>query len=110
MLSDTKASYNVYMKKAYTLRGNVWLWPGDAPWHFVSVDKKTSKEIRETYGNNARGFGSLPVIATIGKTTWTTSIFPERKTYMYMLPIKAAVRKKEDIYDGDTVTFTIKIK
>ena len=50
----------------------------------------------------ARGFGSLKVTATIGETSWRTSVFPSRETG-WMLPVKAAVRKAEALSEGDEV-------
>lgn len=49
-----------------------------------------------------RGFGSIRVRAQIGKTEWTTSIFPA-KGGIYLLPIKAIVRQKEEIDTDDMV-------
>lgn len=57
----------------------------------------------------AGGWGSLPVMATIGKTSWKTSIFPDKKSESYLLPLKAEVRKKEKIYEDQTILFLIKI-
>ena len=86
----------------------VWLYPGEmAAWHFVTLTKTIGKKIRETHGKSARGFGSLPVEVQIGKTIWNTSIFPDTYTGSYLLPLKAQVRKVEDIEVGDTVTFTV---
>lgn len=93
--------------KQYKIRSEVWLYPGMAGWHFVSVDKKYSKEIKEKHGKVRRGFGSIPVDVTIGKTNWKTSIFPN-KDGTYLMPLKASVRKKENIFKGDKITFTIK--
>jgi len=76
----------------------------------VNVSKKASKEIKENFGSNKRGFGSIPIEVTLGKTTWKTSIFPDKKSGTYLLPIKAEVRKKEGIYEDDTITFSIEIK
>jgi len=96
-------------KKIYKVKGEVWLWPGDTPWHFVNVGKKQSEEISKLYGKKRRGFGSLPVLVTVGKTSWKTSIFPEKKSGTYLLPLKVDVRKKESITDGDTITFSLEI-
>ena len=98
-----------FMKKNYKLKSKVWLYPGMAGWHFVSVPKKESKEIKENFKEDARGWGSLPVEVTIGKTTWKTSIFPDKKSDTYVLPLKAEVRKKESIFADDTISFSIKI-
>jgi len=53
----------------YTIREKVWLYPGETPWHFVNVSKKESQAIKERYGKYHRGFGSLPVMVTIGRTS-----------------------------------------
>jgi hypothetical protein len=97
------------MKKiSYTIKEKVWVYPGDfANWHFVTLTKKVGQEIKETRGKSARGFGSLPVEVTIGKTTWKTSIFPDKRAGSYLLPLKAQVRKKEDIEAGEVVTVSI---
>ncbi len=96
--------------KIYTMTEKVWLYPGEsANWHFVTLTKKIGQEIKELYGKNARGFGSLPVEVAIGKTTWKTSIFPDKYSGSYILPLKAKVRKLEDIEAGEPVTFSISL-
>ena len=55
------------------------------------------------------GFGSVPVIVMIGKTRWKTSIFPDKRSGTYLLPIKAEVRKKENIMSEDIVSVTVQI-
>ena len=79
-------------------------------WHFAYVDTKISNEIKAGQKKRPRrGWGSVRVKATIGKTSWDTSIFPDSKEGTYLLPLKAAVRKKEGIFDGDSITFRIQI-
>ncbi|PIR83917.1 DUF1905 domain-containing protein [Candidatus Kaiserbacteria bacterium CG10_big_fil_rev_8_21_14_0_10_51_14] len=98
------------MAKTYKTRGKVWLWPGEsAAWHFVHVDKKLSEELKEKHGKVKRGFGSIPVKARIGKTSWETSIFPDKRSGTYLLPLKAQVRRAEGIAADDTITFTLEI-
>ena len=98
-------------KPLYTMTEKVFLWSGDmAAWHFVTIKKNVATEIKEKYGGLARGFGSLPVTVTIGKTSWQTSIFPDRHSGSYLLPLKASVRKKEDIYAEDMITFSITVR
>ena len=97
-------------QKMYTLSAKVWLYPSDmAAWHFVTLDKKVGSEIKELFGKHAKGFGSLPVEVTVGKTTWRTSIFPDKISQSYLLPIKAAVRKREGIEVEESVKFTINL-
>lgn len=91
----------------FSLTSEVWLYPGMAGWHFLSVSKKESGEIKKRFGALQKGWGSLPVEATIGKTSWRTSIFFDSKSGMYILPLKVQIRKKEEILSGDKVKYKI---
>ncbi len=93
-----------------TVRSEVWLYPGMAGnWHFASLSRKQSKEIDDRFGKNKKGWGSLPVSVTLGETTWKTSIFPDKREQAYILPLKAEVRKKEEVYKGDKIEFAVDI-
>jgi hypothetical protein len=96
-------------KNTYSVRGKVWLYPGMSGWHFLTLPKKQSEKIKKDFGANSRGWGSLPVVVTICKTSWKTSIFPDKREDAYLLPLKAQIRKKEAIYVDDIVTFTIEL-
>ena len=93
----------------FKMNAQVWLYPGVAAWHFITLPKEQSEKIKAVFGVLARGWGSLPVMVTIGKTTWKTSIFPDKKAGAYLLPLKADVRKKEKIKVRDGVNFSIEI-
>lgn len=96
--------------KVYEMTEKVWLYPGEtANWHFVNVTKKYGVEIKEIHGKNAKGFGSLPVEVKCGATVWKTSVFPDKRMGTYILPIKALVRKLEDIEAGDKITYSLKV-
>jgi hypothetical protein len=97
-------------KSAYKVRAAVWLYPGAAAWHFVTIPAAQSARIKKTFGAKRRAWGSLPVTVTIGKTRWKTSIFPDKKAGAYLLPLKTEVRKKENVSKGDTVTFMLEIR
>ncbi len=98
------------MKGQYTMRTKIWVYQGPAAWHFVTIPKKQSADIKKRFGANARGWGSLRVAATVGKTTWASSIFPDKKSGTYLLPLKLEVRKKEGLAHGDTVALKIVVK
>jgi hypothetical protein len=99
------------MATLHRFSAKVWLYPGEtASWHFVSVPKVLSAQLKKKYGGSARGWGSLPVEVRIGKTTWTTSIFPDSKSGTYLLPVKASVRRTEDLYDGDSTEVRIAVR
>lgn len=96
--------------RTYKFKSDVWLYPGNAAWHFITVPEKESKDIKNKFGANARGWGSIPVCVILGKSEWTTSIFPDRKSGTYLLPLKAEVRKREGIKSGDDVNLSIHIE
>ena len=79
----------------------LWEYAGEGSWHFVTVPPDLSEEIRARTGPR-RGVGSVRVRATIGATTWTTSVFPS-KPDAFVLPVKRQVRVAEGIDDGDVV-------
>lgn len=90
-----------------TARSKVWMHEGPGGWHFITLPKKHAKTINVLLESRKRGWGSVRVNATIGKTTWKTSIFPDKKSGSYVLPVKASVRMKEEIADGDVVKFAL---
>jgi hypothetical protein len=49
----------------------------------------------------------IPVDVQIGDTRFTTSLFP--KDDLYIVPVKASVRKAEQIEEGDEVTVRLEI-
>lgn len=97
---------------SYKLRAKVWLYQGGAAggWHFLTLPKGPAKEIRMLVGGaSGRGWGSVPVVVTIGGTTWKTSVFPDKKAGSFVLPLKAEVRRAEGIAEGDTVAFFLEV-
>lgn len=98
------------MKKIYKVQAKVWLYPGKAAWHFVTIPTDTAQDIDEFFGHMKRGWGSLPVTVTAGKTRWKTSIFPDRKSNSYLLPLKGEVRKKVNIKESDTLSFSLQLR
>jgi hypothetical protein len=94
----------------YRLRAKVWLYDGAAAWHFATLPKGPAGEIRRLAGAGRKGWGSIPVEATLGSTTWRTSLFPDSKSGSYLLPIKASVRSAEGVEAGSTVALTLKVE
>jgi hypothetical protein len=87
--------------------GEVWFWRGPAPWHFVTVPEGQCGELEATAEFVSYGWGMIPVTASIGRTRWTTSLFP--KDGRYIVPLKAWVRKAEEIDIGDVVTIHLSV-
>jgi hypothetical protein len=97
--------------KKFRVQSEVWLYPSaTAVWHFASLSKKQSEEITKRFGAKRRGWNSFPVSVSLGKTKWMTSIFFDKRAEVYILPLKASIRRKEEIYKGDKITFVIEIR
>lgn len=94
----------------FSLHLPVWLYPGKAGWHFVTIPKKESEEIKARFGKHRVGWGSVPVTITLGKSTWKTSIFPDKKAGGYLLPLKADVRRKEGFVAGDMISLIMTLR
>lgn len=82
--------------------GKIWFWKGPAPWFFVTVPAKQSRDLKAISGLVTYGWGVIPV------HVWTTSLFP--KDGNYIVPIRASVRKAENLEEGDNVTIQLEIR
>jgi hypothetical protein len=90
----------------YRFTSPLWIWEasGEGSWHFITLPEDAADEVKAiTDGTVRRGFGSVRVEATVGPTTWRTSIFPSKESGSYVLPVKKAVRTAADVGDGDDV-------
>ena len=97
---------------SFSFSSECWRWQSTAiAWHFITLPQDKSEEIKFFSENNSkrRGWGAVRVQATIGETTWQTSIFPKFKTKIYILPVKADVRKEEKILVDSLVEVQLKI-
>ncbi|WP_225810785.1 DUF1905 domain-containing protein [Streptomyces spinosus] len=88
--------------------GRVVEWRGPAPYYFVAVPGQESADIGEVAAQATYGWGAVPVTARIGKTGFTTSLFP--KDGAYLLPLKKAVRTPEGLAVGDTVAVELTVR
>lgn len=86
--------------------GEIWHWRGPAPWYFVTVPKRESLDLHAVATAVSYGWGMIPVRVRIGATGWETSLFP--KAGLYVVPVKAMVRKAEGLDEGDTVTVRLR--
>ena len=96
----------------YVFDAELWLWDArkDDSWTFISLPVEESAEIRDRAGGMTNGFGSVRVTATIGTTTWQTSIFPDGARDCYALPVKKAVRTAERLTAGDSARVTVELR
>lgn len=93
----------------YAFRADLWLHDGEAGWHFVTVPPELADEIGELTAGERRGFGSVKVRASIGATSWDTSLFPDTASRSFVLPVKQQVRRDEGLTVGDPVDVRLEI-
>ncbi|HEV8556864.1 MAG TPA: DUF1905 domain-containing protein [Actinophytocola sp.] len=91
-----------------TIAGRVIEWRGPAPYYYLPVPDAESADIREVAAMATYGWGVIPVVARIGDTEFTTSLFP--KDGRYLLPLKDAVRKPQKITAGDEITAELTVR
>jgi hypothetical protein len=95
------------MGKRYRFSSELWEWASRENWFFVSLPADASEEIAEL-PFPPRGFGSVPVRASVGSSHWNTSIFPGADG-RYVLPVKRAVRVKNGIEKLDRVEAEVEL-
>jgi hypothetical protein len=66
-----------------------------------------SEEIRKNLKFMEEGWGRMKASAKIGNTEWETAIWFDTKHKTYLLPLKAEIRKKENIEIDKDVEITI---
>jgi hypothetical protein len=82
-------------------------WRGPSPFYFIPIPEPQSKKIKALAAQLTYGWGVIPVVGKIGRTEFTTSLFP--KDGLYYLPIKNQVRFAEEIEVGSEVSVQINL-
>lgn len=95
------------IKIQYRFSSITWQYVGQGGWIFISLPKKLSKEIRETFKSQEAGWGRLTATAKIGNSEWKTAIWFDTKANTYLLPLKAEIRRKEKIVVGKKTNVAI---
>jgi hypothetical protein len=92
--------------KRISFSGKVFKYGGAGGWYFVGLPTKLSQEIKESYPAEKKvGWSYIKVKATIGKTSWETTLFPTKEGPL-LIAIKKNVRYEESIDADDTVKVT----
>jgi len=86
---------------AFEVEAEVLLWQVDPAYHYLSVPVEASDVIAELKRGRTRGYGTVAVEATIGATTWRTSLLRDAENDCYLLLLKKAVRAAEGLKAGD---------
>jgi hypothetical protein len=82
-------------------------WRGPSPFYFIKIPETQSKKIETLAGQFTYGWGVIPVGGKIGRTEFTTPLFP--KDSLCYLPIKNEVRFAEEIEVGSEVSVQINL-
>lgn len=97
------------VSERFRFRATVWLWSGDSAWHFVSLPDDIADDVEARSLGSTRGFGSVRVEVRSGDVTWRTSLFPDKKSGTYLLPLKKQVRQSLGCQAGSTIEIALRI-
>jgi len=90
--------------------GKLWLSAGPGGWTFITLPAGCADQIRfHTGRQTGRAWGMIKVRAGIGSSTWDTTIWPDKASGSFLLPVKAAVRKKEGLAAGDSTDVVLRL-
>ncbi|MGY2002035.1 DUF1905 domain-containing protein [Blastococcus sp. SYSU DS1024] len=88
----------------------LWVHDGPAGWHFLTLPPELTDEVREAGAAARSAFGSVGVTATVGSTSWRTSLFPDGGSGCYLLPVRKSVRATERLDAGDRVRVELTVR
>ena len=91
----------------FEFSGKIIFWRGPSPFFFVAMPDEESRDLKAISGAVTYGWGVIPVTVRIGNTEWKTSLFP--KDDRYLVPIKAMIRKAENLEEGEEVTIELEV-
>jgi hypothetical protein len=83
-------------------------WRGPSPFHYLPVPPDGCELLRAVAPAASYGWGVIPVLVSIGGTTFGTSLFPREGGYL--VPVKDAVRRAESLHLGDVVAVALTIR
>jgi len=94
-------------KIKYEFTTQLWKYNAPGGWHFVSLPKDFSQEIRKNLQWQEEGWGRMKAVAQIKAVKWETSIWFDSKQERYILPVKAEIRKKAQLVLDQTIEMTL---
>ena len=90
-----------------TFRAEIFEWRGPAPYYWVALPADACDYVAGRAAVASYGWGAIPVRARIGGTDWETSLLP--RAGGYVLPVKKAIRDRENLDDGDVATVSLSV-
>ncbi|MBV2186848.1 MAG: DUF1905 domain-containing protein [Rhizobium sp.] len=89
--------------EAWDFEGELFEYSGKGSWHFVTLPADVGFAIRCLTESRRSGWGMVAVTAEIRGIAFQTSLFPDKVSSSYLLPVKAAVRKAAGVKAGDSL-------
>ncbi|QFG68107.1 DUF1905 domain-containing protein [Ornithinimicrobium pratense] len=83
-------------------------WRGPAPFYFVVAPPEESEWLTGIMRDVTYGWGMIPVMGRVGRTDFTTSLWPRKGTWW--VPLKDAVRRAEGIDLGDVIGVELSVQ
>jgi len=101
------------MRPEHAFEATLWLWDARRQdnWTFVTVPPPITEALEDEADalGPRGGFGSVPVTARLGTSQWSTSVFPDKASGCFVLPVKRAIRQANQVHPGDTVTVHLRL-
>lgn len=100
------------METSISFSAPLWLYSAQSSWHFVTLPAACADEVRfftSLSGVKTKGFGSVRVQAVSEQMRWKTSLFTDKASQSYLLPIKRDVREAENWQVGDVISLNCHI-
>lgn len=87
------------------------LWAHDiGGWRFLTLPTTVTEGLRDEVPPTGPGFGSIRVTVTLGSSTWDTSVFPDKASGSFVLPVKKDVRRANQLLAGDAVDVALRVR
>ena len=86
----------------------IFEWRGPQPYFFAKIPAAHVEALRSTARLVTYGWGMIPVEARIGDVAFKTAIYP--KDGAYLLPLKAAARRKANVTAGDLIAVELAVR
>lgn len=90
--------------EVYSTRGKVEIFPQKGGWVFIRIPKTITTKLLHRADR-----GLIPIKATVGLTSWDTSLLPMGDG-THFIALNAKVRKKENIDVDKTISISFTLR
>lgn len=95
---ERSRTYPALVHTEFRVTGEVEIFPQDGGWYYLPVPIEITEDLEKLADR-----GLVPVTATMGNSTWDTSLLPKGDGTKF-IALNAKVRGSEGIDLGDTIT------